>query len=74
MSRVLLIGGPSDGREIDRPTTALVLDIEGSRYVLRRAHGRSRDELGRWVGIFLPLYAGVLKVRSARSPAVRTGA
>jgi hypothetical protein len=50
MSRVLLIGGPSDGQEIDGPT-----DVRG------------------WVGILLPLYAGVLKARSARWPAVRTG-
>jgi len=74
MSRVLLIGGPSDGQEIDGPTTAATLDIEGSRYVLRRAAGRVRDEPRGWVGIFLPLYAGVLKARFARWPAVRTGA
>jgi hypothetical protein len=73
MSHVLLIGGPWDGQRIDRPTTAAVLDIEGSRYVLRRARGHRRDEPRDWVGIFLPLYAGVLKVRSARWPAVRTG-
>ena len=73
MSRVLLIGGPWGGQEIDRPPTAAVLDIEGSRYVLRRARGHRRDELRGWVGIFLPLYAGVLKGRSARWPAVRTG-
>ena len=73
MSRVLLIGGPSDGQEIDRPTTAAVLDIDGSRYVLRRPGGPQRDELRGWVGIFLPLYAGALKARSARWPAVRTG-
>jgi hypothetical protein len=73
MSRVRLVGGPWDGQEIDRPTTAAVVDIEGSRYVLRRAGGGRRDMLRGWVGIFLPLYAGVLKARSARWPAVRTG-
>jgi hypothetical protein len=72
MSQVLLIGGPSDGQEIDRPSSATVLDIEGSRYVLRRARGR--DEQGGWVGIFLPLYAGALKARFARRQEVRTGA
>jgi hypothetical protein len=73
VSRVLLIGGPSDGQEIDGPTTAAVLDIEGSHYVLRRAGGRHPGERRGWVGIFLPLYAGVLKARFARWPAVRAG-
>jgi hypothetical protein len=74
MSRVLLIGGPPDGQEVDGPTTAGVLDIEGSRYVLRSTSGRHSDEVRGWVGIFLPLYAGVLKARFARWPAVRTDA
>jgi hypothetical protein len=72
MSRVLLIGGPSDGQEIDGPTRAAVLDVEGSRYVLRPPGGRHRDVVRGWVGIFLPLYAGAMKARSARVPAART--
>jgi hypothetical protein len=72
MSRVLLIGGPSDGQEVDGSTSAAVLEIEGSRYVLRRARGSHRDEP--WVGIFLPLYAGMLKARFAGWPPARTGA
>jgi hypothetical protein len=74
MCRVLLIGGPSGGQEIDGPNTAAVLDIEGSHYVLRRASRPHRGEPRGWVGIFLPLYAGVLKARFARWPSVRTGA
>jgi hypothetical protein len=72
MGRVTLIGGPSDGQEVEGPTRAAVLDIEGSRYVLRRTNGRHRDVA--WVGIFLPLYAGILKARSGRRPRLGTGA
>jgi hypothetical protein len=72
MSRVLLIGGPSGGQEIDEATRAAVLDIDGSRYVLRRAGGRHGDEV--WLGFFLPLYAGILKARLGRRPPLRTGA
>jgi hypothetical protein len=66
MGSVSLIGGPMDGRVVDSPPAAgSWLDVEGNRYVVRRA---SADGAGveKDVGIFLPLYASAVAARRGR--------
>lgn len=65
MGRVFLIGGPADGREMAASATDDVLDVDGSRYVVRRAYALDHAATDDWVGIFLPLYAALLRARFA---------
>jgi hypothetical protein len=65
MGSVSLIGGPMDGRVVESPAAGSWLDVEGNRYVVRRASaggaGVKHD-----VGIFLPLFASAVAARRAR--------
>ncbi|MEA2365866.1 MAG: hypothetical protein QOI32_1378 [Thermoleophilaceae bacterium] len=65
MGSVSLIGGPMDGRVVESPAAGSWLDVEGNRYVVRRASAGGAG-VSENVGIFLPLYASAVAARRGR--------